>query len=218
MTGMGLEIILYDTSPVVQKIFSHILYHYAPAIYRTHQPGELIARMQSRRPDMVFMDYAASRKMERDMAGKVEGVLKDIPVILISGDDMDAAGQVPLSKAVLKKPIQADQLMKLVNRFVPKTKSHLLKDHLHFPSMPDFAENEQSKAIPEDNKGEPASQKTAEDRHKGSLSRSLDRSDSGIQMESDSESDIDMPSIKSSVADIPGNKRAGFKGKERAWD
>lgn len=141
---MALEIVLYDTSPIVQKIFSHVLYHYAPVIYRTNQPNDLVAKVRSGRPDLVFIDYSVSQQADKKISEEIVQVLQSVPVILMSQKDMNDTEMPYAAKDCLKKPIEAVQLKELVNRFVPKTKSHLLKDHLQFPPMPNFDEEQKS--------------------------------------------------------------------------
>ncbi len=147
---MALEIILYDTSPIVQKIFSHILYHYAPVIYRTDQPADLATKIRSSRPDLVFIDYSVSQQVDKKIGKAVAQMLQGVPVILMSQQDVSGTEMPYAAKDLLKKPVDAVQLKELVNRFVPKTKSHLLKDHLQFPPMPDFDEDKQTVAAVKD--------------------------------------------------------------------
>ena len=127
-----------------KKFFSHILYHYAPVIYRTNQPSDLVTKVRSSRPDLIFIDYSVSQQADKKISKENVQVLQAVPIILMSQTDMSSKEMPYTAKGLLKKPIEAVQLKELVNRFVPKTKSHLLKDHLQFPPMPDFDEEKKS--------------------------------------------------------------------------
>ena len=137
---MSLEIVLYDSSPVIQKIFSHILYPYAPNIYRTDQAEELINKIEYSQPDMIFMDDpAASLSLNTDVLSNIDTKTKaqNIPVILMTHQNTSPEKtHISMAKEVLKKPIQADKLTSLINRFAPKTKENILGRHLDFPPAP----------------------------------------------------------------------------------
>ncbi len=137
---MALDIVLYDTSPTVQKIFSHILYSYAPNVYRTDQPKELIEKVKSQKPDLVFVDYSVSLQPDKKIDEQVQkNILESTPLVLmVRGNTISSDLESYPARAILKKPISADQLKELITRFVPKAKSNLLTKHLRFPPMPDF--------------------------------------------------------------------------------
>ena len=138
---MGIEIILYDSSPVTQKIFFHILYHYSPIVHRIDQPSKLMEKVQYSNPDIIFIDANFSDDIKNQIDQKKKEDLKNIPVILMAKKDLD---QTELKSSAahdfLKKPIEAGKLRELINRFVPKTKSNILTKHLKFPSLSDFNE------------------------------------------------------------------------------
>ena len=58
---MGLQIVLYDASPVTQRIFSHILYHYKPQIHRVDQVNQLLEKIQHQKPDIIFIDQSTQK-------------------------------------------------------------------------------------------------------------------------------------------------------------
>ena len=139
---MGIEIILYDSSPVTQKIFFHILYHYRPIVHRIDQTSKLIEKIQYSVPDIIFIDAAFSNDIENQINEKKEK-FKNIPIILIAKKDLNQEElESSIVKGVLKKPIEAGKLRKLVNHFVPKTKRNILTEHLKFSPIPDFKEGE----------------------------------------------------------------------------
>ena len=61
---MALDIVLYDTSPVVQKIFSHILYHYGPTIHRVDEPNSLLKKIEYSQPDIIFFRLLTQPKQK----------------------------------------------------------------------------------------------------------------------------------------------------------
>ena len=139
---MGIEIILYDPSPVVQKIFFHILYHYSPIVHRIDQTSKLMEKIQYSKPDIIFID--ASFSQDNNLINQInekKEALKKIPVILMANNPLNQeVFQSTTAKDFLKKPIEAGKLRELINRFVPKTKSNVLTQHLKFPPIPDFQE------------------------------------------------------------------------------
>ena len=142
---MSLEIILYDSSPVTQKIFSHILYHYAPTVYRTDKVSELLNKIQYSKPDIIFMDYPSSQSLEQSTLKNINTQTnsQNIPIILIASNDSPSKDQKSsLAKDFLSKPIEATKLTELVNRFVPKTKTNILSQHLQFQQFPSTKQND----------------------------------------------------------------------------
>ncbi len=138
---MGIEVILYDPSPVVQKIFFHVLYHYGPAVHRIDQAPALIDRLKYKRPDIIFVDDTFQDNLKDQIESKAEE-FKDIPLILMSKAEMsEEILEQFTARAFLKKPISAEKLRDIVNRFVPKTRKHLLAKNLEFPSIPGFQED-----------------------------------------------------------------------------
>ena len=136
---MSLEIILYDSSPVTQKIFSHILYPYAPNVYHTNKAAELLDKIQYNKPDIIFMDYPASQALEQKTLKNINTKIhsQNIPMILITSNDSPTGDpQNSSAQDVLSKPIEATRLTALVNRFVPKTKTNILTQHLQFQQFP----------------------------------------------------------------------------------
>ena len=138
---MGIEIVLYDSSPVVQKIFSHILYHYKPTVHRMDQVPKLLETIQHNRPDIIFLDDEFSEDEDLQAQIKDKQELKNIPIILMGTKEMGP--KASSAKNFLKKPISAEQLRTLIHQFVPKTKTHILEKHLTFPALPDFSEEEE---------------------------------------------------------------------------
>ena len=140
---MGIEIVLYDRSPVTQKIFFHVLYHYGPVVHRVNRADELIKQIQFRSVDIIFIDSAFSddQNLKSQIQKEAEGKLKNIPIILIAPkEELNQDRKPTLAKDVLQKPISAGQLRELINNFVPKTKQNILNRHLKFPDMPTFKE------------------------------------------------------------------------------
>ncbi|MDE0517995.1 MAG: response regulator [Bdellovibrionales bacterium] len=138
---MGIEIVLYSSSPVVQKIFFHLLYHYSPTVHRVDKPSMLVEKVQYTHPDIIFIDGTLSGDLQTQIKAKKEE-LKDIPIILMSTKELDKqALESSAAQGVLKKPISAGPLQELIVRFVPKAKSNILTRYLKFAPIPTFEEN-----------------------------------------------------------------------------
>ncbi|MDE0119323.1 MAG: hypothetical protein OXM55_04860 [Bdellovibrionales bacterium] len=159
---MGIEIVLYSSSPVIQKIFFHLLYHYGPTVHRVDQPSTLMEKVQYNQPDIIFIDDTFSSDLQNHIKAKKEA-LKNIPIILMAKQELDK--QVLESSAaqgVLKKPITAGPLQELIVRFVPRAKSNILTKHLKFAPIPTFEEEAESSGkadavISQDKKTPPSS-------------------------------------------------------------
>ena len=142
---MGIEIILYDSSPITQKIFFHILYPYRPTVHRIDQTSKLIEKVQYSVPDIIFIDAAFSDDIKNQINEKKEQ-LKNVPIILMAKEDLNHEElKTSVAQDFLKKPIEAGKLRELVNRFIPRTKSNVLTEHLKFPPIPDFKEEKNTK-------------------------------------------------------------------------
>ena len=93
---MGIEVILYEPSPVVQKIFFHVLYHYGPAVHRIDQAPALMDRLRYKRPDIIFVDDSFQNNFKNQIEGKAEE-FKGIPVVLMSKTEMGEEILEPLT-------------------------------------------------------------------------------------------------------------------------
>ncbi len=134
---MGLEIVLYSSSPVVQKIFSHVLYHYGPKVHRVDEATKLIKKIEHKRPDIIFIERSNEASKDKALNAQIkkkEGFDK-IPIVLLSRDKLETKEwPAGLAQGFLKKPIEASQLREIINRFVPKTKVNILGRYLIFPT------------------------------------------------------------------------------------
>jgi len=167
---MGIEIILYDSSPIIQKIFLHVLYHYRPIVHRIEQTSKLMEKIQYNKPDIMFIDTSVSKDIKNQMNRQKED-LKNIPIILMTKENIS---QKELKSFVahgfLKKPIEAGALRAIINHFVPKTKSNILNQYLTFPSIPDFEEETNETEIPQRGLTTPLSSQSAPDTHQAPYS------------------------------------------------
>ena len=140
MKFMSLDIILYGSSPVVQKIFSHVLYHYIPTVNRIGEITELIKQTENKKPDIIFIDDSFNDSLSNEegqlqvnhFLNQVEG----IPLIWIheKGNTDNIPG---FAKDSLPKPIESEKIRNIVHNHVPKLKTYGLKDHLILPSTPE---------------------------------------------------------------------------------
>ncbi len=153
---MGIEIVLYDSSPVTQKIFFHVLYHYGPVVHRVDEASALIDKVKFHSPDIIFIDSAFSedQKLQKHMVQSREK-WANIPIILMTSKDTPQV-ENPLARDILKKPISAGRLRELINNFVPKTKHNILNRHLNFPPMPAFAGQQGISPVLDSRQGETA--------------------------------------------------------------
>ena len=139
---MGIEIVLYDSSPVTQKIFFHVLYHYSPVVHRVDQASALIDKIQFHSPDIIFIDspFSEDQKFKNHM-NQIREKWANIPIILMTSKEAPQA-ETTLARDTLQKPISAGRLRELINNFVPKTKQNILNKHLTFPPLPSFEERQ----------------------------------------------------------------------------
>ena len=155
---MGLEIVLYDASPVTQKIFSHILYHYKPNIHRIDQPNQLLEKVQHQKPDIIFLDQTTQQNSSIELNNqiKTKEEFNNIPLVLMSKTKLeDKNWPIEKTKAFLKKPIEAPELRQLIRDFVPKTKTNVIEKYLDFPQ---FAVSNKNDFIETDSKPTPANE------------------------------------------------------------
>ena len=144
---MGIEIVLYDRSPVTQKIFFHVLHHYGPIVHMVSRADAFIQKIQFHAPDIIFIDsvFSDDPDLQSQIQKEAEGKLKNIPIILMAHKEVSPhQRESTRAKDILKKPISAGHLRELINNFIPKTRQNILNKHLKFPPTPDFKEAEGS--------------------------------------------------------------------------
>ncbi len=133
---MALEIVVYDSSPIIQKIFSHVLYPYGPKIHRVDQPEQLLTKVRQKKPDIIFIDPSTSED-NTSSSIKQDKELNHIPLVLMSNTALKEKNWSGLkSKAFLQKPIEAKKLNQIIRHFVPKTKTNIIGEYLQFTSFP----------------------------------------------------------------------------------
>ena len=190
---MGIEIILYDSSPITQKIFSHILYHYHPKVHRVDEATDLMEKILHSKPDIIFIDKVFSEKHTEDQLSN----LKDVPIIFIG---QEALSETELEKSLaedfLKKPIEAGKLKDVIKRFVPKTKTNILDKYLKFPKLPEMTEEKlQDSTILEEEEEEEGFGISKTSSLKEDPPYSVEKTEDGIR-----------PVTDTAIKEIPANK------------
>jgi CheY-like chemotaxis protein len=83
---------------------------------------EGLARLQSRRPDLILLDLHMPGMGGRSFLERLRGAeaCRGIPVLLMTGTSLSAS-QVPGVDAVLEKPFHLEDLVAAVQRLAPRT-------------------------------------------------------------------------------------------------
>jgi two-component system cell cycle response regulator len=152
---MALRVLLADESHTIKKVFQLALQDYAVEVRPVNIGLDVLPVAKKFKPDIVFADVLLQKKSGYEVCAELKGdaELKNVPVILMwSGfmeldDDKVEAAQ---ANSKLEKPFDVNTLRKIVQEYVPKTKTQKLSGFLHFPDRPDFAESRPKPVGPED--------------------------------------------------------------------
>lgn len=138
---MALRVLLADESATIKKVMQISLQDYAVEVRSVQLGVDVLQVAQQFKPDIIFVDillqkkngYEVSQELKRDPQTRA------IPVILMWSGFMEvdvSKLKASLADNQLEKPFDADGLRSLVNKFVPKTQSQGLAQHLEFPNVP----------------------------------------------------------------------------------
>ena len=128
---MAKKILVIDDDPEFVEAVSNLLESKGYAVVSAPNGKEGFKKAKSTSPDLIFLDVMMTDKSEGfDVARsmKADAVIKDIPVVLITGIRKDM--NLPFGfeadedwlpvKTVLEKPVKPDMLLKTVEEYIGK--------------------------------------------------------------------------------------------------
>jgi len=122
---MASTILVADDDPLTRRVLQHYLERAGFSLIKAQNGGEAVKRARCELPQLIICDV-----MMPDMDGwtvlrqlQETEETKAIPVILLSGNPELRSKDEPMPSAAvfLAKPINADQLLGMVKRLIPKT-------------------------------------------------------------------------------------------------
>lgn len=141
---MALRVLLADESSTLKKVFVLALRDYAAEVSNVNSGVDVLSVAQSFKPDIIFVDVLLPKKNGYDACAEVKtSAIKSIPVVLLWSPFMDMdEDKYQASKADdrLEKPFDVDALRKVIQKWVPKTKTQKLSQFLKMPQVPEIEE------------------------------------------------------------------------------
>ncbi len=117
-------ILIVDDEPDVQVYISTLLEDNGYATVTAKDGAEALEKVKSSRPDLITLDISMPEtsgvRLYRDI--KESEQLKDIPVIIVTGITKDferfisTRKQVPPPDGYISKPIDQDEMLKLIEK------------------------------------------------------------------------------------------------------
>ncbi|MBX7231092.1 MAG: response regulator [Bdellovibrionales bacterium] len=140
---MALRVLLADESTTIKKVFQLSLQDYAVEVNSVSLGPEVLQVAKQFKPDIVFCDVLLQKKNGYEVCAelKSDNQIKSAPVILMWSGFMELDEdklQAARADGHLEKPFDVQDLRRLINQFVPKTKSQKLGDYLNFPKLPEM--------------------------------------------------------------------------------
>lgn len=144
---MALRILLADESSTIKKAIQMALSEYGPEVKSVPSGLDVLSVTHTFRPEIILIDTLLTKKNGYEVCTelKADPQTAKIPVVLMWSNfiQLDQA-QAAKAKAddSLEKPFDTETLRALIEKLVPKTKSHPLKNRLSHPALPDFVESD----------------------------------------------------------------------------
>lgn len=137
---MALRVLLADESSTLKKVFQLALQDYAVEVSNVNSGMDVASVSSTFKPDVIFADILLPKKNGYEVAAEVKSVpeLTTIPVILMWSPFMEMDEDRFLACQAsdrLEKPFDIETLRALVQKWVPKTKTHKLSQFLKFPNL-----------------------------------------------------------------------------------
>ena len=129
----SMNVLLIDNSSHLQKTLQYFLHPYAPSFYSIDSQEEL-----PRKIDIVFLD---SEHKNNKYTSRLKNKKEQPPVVLISRDEKTLQELSAEYSAVLKKPVQYNQLQEIIHHLIPETRSFKASSFLKFYEK-DFEQEE----------------------------------------------------------------------------
>lgn len=144
---MSLRVLLADESTTIKKAIQMALSEYGVEVKSVPSGLDVLAVTHTFRPELILVDTLLTKKNGYEVCTELKADPKtaSIPVILMWSNfiqlDKTQAAKAMVNET-LEKPFDTDTLRSLVEKLVPKTKSHPLRGKLSHPPLPDFIESE----------------------------------------------------------------------------
>jgi len=148
---MALRVLLADESATIKKVMQISLQDFAVEVRAVQMGVDVLQVAQQFKPDIIFVDILLQKKNGYEVSQelKKDPLTRAIPVVLMWSGFMEvdvAKLKASMADSQLEKPFDADGLRSLIQKFVPKTQSQRLAQHLEFPDVPK-AESTQTKTV-----------------------------------------------------------------------
>lgn len=145
--SMALRVLLADESVTIKKVFQLTLQDYAVEVSTVTVGVDVVQVATQFKPDIIFADVILQKKNGYDVCREIKShpQLANVPVVLIWSGFMEldhAKYKACGASDNLEKPFDAQRLRSVVNKWVPKTSTQSLSEHLSFPKLPDFVEKQ----------------------------------------------------------------------------
>lgn len=144
---MALRVLLADESLNVKKNMQLCLQDFGVEIKTVLSGEEVGSSTRTFKPDLIFLDILLAKINGYDACSQLKNHpdFRHIPVLLTWSSFMEIdETKFKLSRADgrLEKPFDKDNLRKVVQHFVPKSKSQKLSEFLSFPDLRSFDSTE----------------------------------------------------------------------------
>ncbi len=138
---MALRVLLADESATIKKVMQISLQDFAVEVRAVQMGVDVLQVAQQFKPDIIFVDILLQKKNGYEVSQelKKDPVTRVIPVVLMWSGFMEVdVGKLKSSLAdtQLEKPFDSEGLRSLIQKFVPKTQTQTLAQHLVFPEVP----------------------------------------------------------------------------------
>tara|TARA_Y100001958_G_C21224273_1_gene549624 strand:+ start:244 stop:1245 length:1002 start_codon:yes stop_codon:yes gene_type:complete len=151
LSVMALRVLLADESSTIKKVFQLALQDYGVEVTPVALGIDVHAVSLDFQPDIIFADILLQKKNGYEVCSemKADDQLKSIPVVLMWSGFMELDQdkfEACEADGQLEKPFDVNQLRKVVQDLVPKTKTQNLSEYLEFPHREEEA-NEPSQSV-----------------------------------------------------------------------
>lgn len=144
--NMALRVLLADESVTIKKVFQLTLQDFAVEVSNVTVGVDVVQAAEQFKPDIIFADAILPKKSGYDVCREIKNhpQLSAVPVVIIWSGFMEldhAKYKAAGADDNLEKPFDAQKLRAIIKKWVGKTRTQTLSDHLSFPRLPDFVES-----------------------------------------------------------------------------
>lgn len=142
---MPLKVLLADDSAAIKKVVQLSLQDYGVEVKSINSGKDVLEVARKFKPDIAFVDVLLPHKPGYDVASEFrkDADLKTVPIIMLWSSFMNIdEGKFKTCGAddMLEKPFEVTGLRALISKYVPRTQSSPIAEHLDFPKV-DFKED-----------------------------------------------------------------------------